>query len=59
MGKRDNEYVGVTVQCCRVYTGNHRNRDGNVFVGWCPKCAAKMEVGISRNGTNYRIFGAG
>jgi hypothetical protein len=57
--KRDKAFIGVTFRCCRVYARIYLNKAGDAFIGWCPKCAAKMEVGISDSGSSLRFFQAG
>jgi hypothetical protein len=52
------EYVGVTFKCCRVYTRIYLNKEKTAFVGWCPKCAAKMEVQITKTGSSSKFFQA-
>lgn len=56
MTVRNRQYVGVTFKCCRVYTRIYINKKGTAFVGWCPKCAAKMEIKISPSGSNSKFF---
>lgn len=51
-------YVMVYFECCRVYQRVYRNKLGTAYVGWCPKCARKIEVGIGPGGTDCRSFTA-
>jgi hypothetical protein len=53
------EYVGVTFKCCRVYSRIYINKERTAYVGWCPKCAAKMEVRIEKSGSHSKFFQAG
>ena len=46
-------------KCCNVYARIYLNKDGTAFVGWCPKCTAKVGVKVSPVGTNARFFAAG
>lgn len=52
------EYIGVTFQCCHVYTRIYINKKRNAFVGWCPRCGVKMEVFISTEGSDSKFFTA-
>lgn len=49
-------YVGVIFKCCRIYSRIYLNRAGTAFVGWCPRCGAKMELKISPHGSKSRFF---
>lgn len=48
--------VGIYFRCCRVYSRIYLNRQGTAFVGWCPKCAAKIEMKVSPTGSTSRFF---
>jgi hypothetical protein len=50
------EYVGVTFKCCRVYTRIYINGKRDAYVGWCPRCGAKLEVEISPHGSKQKFF---
>jgi hypothetical protein len=62
MLKKDNRqvrgrpHIGIIFKCCRIYARLYLNRKGNAFVGWCPKCAAKLEVKVSPTGSRERFF---
>ena len=51
-------HIGVVFKCCRIYSRIYLNKSGTAFVGWCPKCAAKMEVVVSPYGSKSRFFAA-
>ncbi len=55
---RKRPHIGVIFKCCHVYSRIYINKKGDAFVGWCPKCARKMEVVISPFGTKSRFFTA-
>ena len=48
----------MTFKCCNVYTRIYINRDRTAYVGFCPKCTAKVEVKIGPGGTDARFFTA-
>ena len=49
-------FIGMLFDCCNVYWRLYINRSRTAYVGWCPKCARKVEVKISKNGTDCRMF---
>jgi hypothetical protein len=55
-GHRKRPFIGVIFKCCRVYSRIYLNKKKNAFVGWCPKCGAKMEVLISPTGSKSSFF---
>jgi hypothetical protein len=52
-------FLGVHFDCCSVYSRIYLNKKETAFVGWCPKCAKKVEVKISPTGSKTRFFSAG
>jgi len=62
MDKRTPErrpFLGMYFKCCHVYSRIYVNKERTAFVGWCPKCAGKVEVKISPTGSNSKFFSAG
>jgi hypothetical protein len=53
-GKRP--FIGIVFKCCRIYSRIYLNKKGDAFVGWCPKCSAKMEVLVSPVGSSSKFF---
>ena len=49
-------FVGVYFRCCHIYSRIFINKQKTAFVGWCPKCAAKIEMKISPTGSTERFF---
>lgn len=54
--KAGRPYVGIFFTCCKVYSRIYLNKQGTAFVGWCPKCAAKVEMKVSPTGSTSRFF---
>lgn len=57
--KKKRDFIGVTYKCCRVYSRIYINHKKNAYIGFCPRCGAKLEVFISKNGSKSRFFEAG
>jgi hypothetical protein len=51
-------YLGIMFECCGVYSRIYKNRAGNAYVGWCPRCMRKLELKCGHGGTDQRIFRA-
>jgi len=51
-------WIGVLFECCNVYARIHKTNDGTSYAGFCPRCNAKIRVGIGSGGTSQRIFRA-
>ncbi len=50
--------LGMYFKCCHVYSRIYLNASGKAFVGWCPKCAKKVEVKVSPTGSKDTFFTA-
>lgn len=53
---RRRPFVSVLFQCCQIYQRIYLNQEGTAFVGWCPKCCAKVEVRVDPSGSDERFF---
>lgn len=51
-------HVGVHFRCCNVYARVYLNARGDAFVGWCPRCVAKLEMKVDPEGSANQFFGA-
>jgi hypothetical protein len=52
-------FVGVLMKCCRTYARAYLNAKQDAFVGWCPRCAAKVEIeAVEEGGSTSRFFEA-
>ena len=49
-------YIGITFECCDVYTRVYVNREETAYVGNCPKCARQVRIQIGPGGTSERFF---
>ena len=52
-------FIGIHFKCCHVYSRIYVNKQMTAFVGHCPKCAKRVEVKISKDGTSSPFFTAG
>ena len=54
--RQSRPFVGVTWDCCHVYSRVYLNRRGTAYVGWCPKCGKRIQMNLSPTGSNSRFF---
>jgi|GEM_PF-337723 len=52
-------FLGMHFKCCKLYSRIYLNKKQTAFVGWCPKCASKVEVRVSPTGSDSQFFTAG
>lgn len=50
------KYLGIMFNCCKVYNRIYENKDGNAYVGRCPKCLKPVKILIGEGGTGSRFF---
>ncbi|TNF53458.1 hypothetical protein EP227_05900 [bacterium] len=50
------KFIGVWFECCDVYERVYINKKKTAYVGWCPKCAHRVEIKINPRGTTSRFF---
>jgi hypothetical protein len=52
-------FVGILMKCCRQYVRAYLNPAETAFVGWCPRCAGKIEIeAVEEGGSTGRFFEA-
>ena len=53
------EFVGIHMKCCNVYTRVYINAARDAFVGWCPRCGARVRIPVVQDGgSTDRFFSA-
>ncbi len=56
---RKKPFIGMHFKCCHVYSRIYVNATQTAFKGHCPKCAAPVEIKISKDGTSTPFFTSG
>ncbi|MHC4660415.1 MAG: hypothetical protein ACYS8W_01880 [Planctomycetota bacterium] len=56
--EKDRPFIGIFFECCNIYGRIYINRNQTAYVGWCPRCAAKIEIPIDPHGVDDRFFRA-
>jgi len=54
--RKPRPHVGVIFRCCKIYQRIYLNKKGDAFIGYCPKCSAKMEIVVSPYGSKSSFF---
>ena len=52
-------FLGVHFACCEVYSRVYVNQAKTCYVGYCPRCARRVQFRIGEGGTDARFFVAG
>ena len=56
MARSNRPFICVLFECCRVYQRIYVNGARTAYIGWCPKCSARIEVLIDPSGSDVRFF---
>lgn len=56
--KKGSNYLGIMFNCCSVYGRIYKNKDGNAYVGRCPRCMRTIKIPVGEGGTSRRFFNA-
>lgn len=51
-------FVCVYFECCNVYSRVYRDRSGQAYVGWCPRCSRRVRIRVGPDGVSTRFFKA-
>ncbi len=49
-------FLGIHFVNCGTYGRIYKNKEGNAYVGHCPKCMHALRVRIGPEGTGTRFF---
>lgn len=50
---------GILFTCCNVYARVYLNAKEDAFVGWCPRCAKRLELRVDPDGSSDLFFESG
>jgi hypothetical protein len=53
---RKRSFLGIHYVKCGTYGRIYKNKDGNAYVGNCPRCMHPVRVRIGSEGTGHRFF---
>lgn len=56
--KEKKNFLGIMFNCCNVYGRIYKNKEGNAYVGRCPRCMRSVKIPVGKGGTNRRFFSA-
>lgn len=56
MKRKPRPFIGILFQCCHIYMRVYLNRAGTSYVGFCPKCSAKVQVKVVPGGSRARFW---
>jgi len=56
--EKKSNYLGIMFNCCSTYGRIYKNKEGNAYVGRCPKCMRTIKIPVGEGGTNQRFFNA-
>jgi hypothetical protein len=49
-------FIGVFWECCKIYSRIYLNKKETAYVGWCPRCAKRVQLNLSPIGSKSRFF---
>ena len=55
---RGRPWLAIRWRCCGAYSRMYRNRAGNAYEGFCPRCARPVRIKIAADGSDVRLFDA-
>jgi len=56
--RQQRDFVGIHFTCCNVYIRIYKSKQGDKYVGFCPKCGKKVKLTVGTDGVNDRFFTA-
>ena len=57
-GSASRPFLSVMFRCCHVYGRMNRTKDGQGYLGRCPKCARVARATVGPGGSSQTIFEA-